>query len=49
MIQALRESGLFQELRLQGMVERELNEGETVEERFTLRGRIPPGGEEGTP
>jgi len=48
-IQALRESGLFQELRLQGMVERELNEGETVEERFTLRGRIPPGGEEGTP
>jgi len=47
-IQALRESGLFQELRLQGMVERELNEGETVEERFTIRGRIPPGGEAGT-
>jgi Tfp pilus assembly protein PilN len=42
-IQTLRESGLFEDLRLQGTVERELNEGETVEERFSLRGRIPAG------
>lgn len=40
-IQTLRESGLFEDLRLQGIVERELNDGETVEERFSLRGRIP--------
>jgi Tfp pilus assembly protein PilN len=42
-IQILRESGLFEDLRMQGIVEREMNEGETVEERFSLRGRIPAG------
>jgi len=41
-IQRLRASGLFEDLRLQGIVERELDDGETVEERFTVRGRIPP-------
>ncbi|MGW8268400.1 MAG: PilN domain-containing protein, partial [Longimicrobiales bacterium] len=41
-IQSLRASGLFEDLRLQGIVERELDDGETVEERFTVRGRIPP-------
>jgi len=41
-IQLLRESGLFQDLRLQGIVERELDQGETVEERFSVRGTIPP-------
>ena len=40
-IQALRESGLFQEIRLQGLVERELEDGETVEERFSLWARLP--------
>jgi len=47
-IQALREAGLFQEIRLQGLVERELEEGETVVERFKLWARLPPegGGEE---
>lgn len=45
-IQVLRSSGLFRDLRLQGIVERELYGGETVQERFRLRGRIPvsPGG-----
>jgi hypothetical protein len=46
-IQALREAGLFEEVRLQGLVERELEEGETVEERFTLWARIPASGLEG--
>jgi Tfp pilus assembly protein PilN len=44
-IQALRESGLFAEVRLQGLVERELNEGETVVERFRLWALLPPKGE----
>jgi len=48
-IQRLRESGLFEDLRLQGIVERELNDGETVEERFSLRGRMPGAGEGGGP
>ena len=46
-IQALREAGLFQEVRLQGSVERELAEGETVAERFRLWARLPGGGEGG--
>ncbi|MGD2121204.1 MAG: PilN domain-containing protein [Gemmatimonadota bacterium] len=46
-IQALREAGLFEEVRLQGLVERELEEGETVEERFSLWARLPTYGEEG--
>ena len=46
-IQILRESGLFEELRLLGIVERELADGETVEERFRLWARIPSGGKEG--
>jgi Tfp pilus assembly protein PilN len=46
-IQALRESGLFAEVRLQGIVERELDEGETVEERFRLWALLPPSGGEG--
>ena len=46
-IQALREAGLFQEIRLQGLVERELEEGETVVERFKLWARLPPVGGEG--
>lgn len=46
-IQALREGGLFQEVRLQGQVERELAEGETVVERFRLWARLPGPGEEG--
>jgi hypothetical protein len=40
-IQALREAGLFREVRLQGQVERELAEGETVVERFRLWARLP--------
>lgn len=49
-IQALREAGLFQELKLQGVVEREMKEGETVVERFRLWGRLPPEpGEAGRP
>ena len=40
-IQALRESGLFAEIRLQGIVERELDEGETVEERFRVWALLP--------
>jgi hypothetical protein len=44
-IQALREAGIFQEVRLQGRVERELAEGETVMERFRLWARLPGGGE----
>jgi len=46
-IQALREAGLFQEIRLQGLVERELEEGETVVERFKLWARLPSGRGEG--
>jgi hypothetical protein len=46
-IQALREAGLFQEIRLQGLVERELEDGETVVERFKLWARLPPSGGEG--
>ena len=48
-IQGLRASGLFEDLRLQGIVERELSDGETVEERFTVRGRIPAAREGGSP
>ena len=43
--QILREAGLFEEVRLQGIVEREMEEGETVVERFSLRARLPAGGE----
>lgn len=43
-IQALREAGLFQEIRLQGVVERDMEDGETVVERFRLWGRLPPAG-----
>ena len=46
-IQALREAGLFREIRLQGLVERELEEGETVVERFKLWARLPSLGGEG--
>jgi hypothetical protein len=45
-IQALREAGLFEEVRLLGLVERELVEGETVEERFRLWARLPGEGGE---
>ena len=45
-IQALRESGLFAEIRLQGIVERELDEGETVEERFRIWALLPAGRKE---
>lgn len=45
-IQALREAGLFQDVRLQGVVEREMEEGETVVERFRLWARLPRRGEE---
>ena len=40
-IQILREAGLFEDVRLQGIVERELEDGETVVERFSLRARLP--------
>ena len=43
-IQVLREAGLFEEIRLQGVVERELEDGETVVERFRLWGRLPQAG-----
>jgi hypothetical protein len=46
-IQALSEAGLFQEIRLQGLVEREMEDGETVVERFRLWGRVPETGWEG--
>jgi Tfp pilus assembly protein PilN len=46
-IQILRQAGLFEEVRLQGLVERELEEGETVVERFRLWGRLPRGSGEG--
>ncbi len=46
-IQALREAGLFEEIRLQGLVEREMEEGETVVERFKLWARLPRSGGEG--
>jgi Tfp pilus assembly protein PilN len=46
-IQALRESGLFEEVRLQGIVERKLDEGETVEERFRLWALLPSRRERG--
>lgn len=45
-IQALREAGLFEEVRLQGLVERELEDGETVVERFRLWARLPGAGGE---
>jgi hypothetical protein len=48
-IQALREAGLFEEVRLQGLVDRELSQGETVVERFRLWARLPPAGGEGGP
>jgi hypothetical protein len=41
-IQLLRGAGLFEELRLEGVVERELEDGETAVERFRLRARVPP-------
>jgi hypothetical protein len=40
-IQILREAGLFEDVRLQGIVEREMEGGETVVERFSLRARLP--------
>ena len=46
-IQLLRNSGLFQDLRLQGVVEREMEGGETVLERFRLRGLLPALGKGG--
>lgn len=46
-IQLLREAGLFQEVRLMGLVERELEEGETVVERFRLWARLPDRSGEG--
>jgi hypothetical protein len=46
-IQILREAGLFEEVRLQGLVERELENGETVVERFRLWARLPEAGKEG--
>ncbi|MFH1763893.1 MAG: PilN domain-containing protein [Gemmatimonadota bacterium] len=46
-IQLLREAGIFREIRLQGLVERELEGGETVVERFKLWARLPPAGGEG--
>jgi hypothetical protein len=46
-IQILREAGLFEEVRLMGLVERELEEGETVVERFRLWARLPDRGGEG--
>jgi hypothetical protein len=48
-IQALRESGLFVEVRLMSPVERELAEGETVVERFRLWARVPVGARRGGP
>jgi Tfp pilus assembly protein PilN len=51
-IQALRAAGLFQDVRLQGVVERELENGETVVERFRVSARLAgaapesPGGPE---
>ncbi len=48
-IQALSEAGLFEEIRLQGLVERELEDGETVVERFRLWARLPERGEGGGP
>lgn len=42
-IQALRQGGLFLEVRLQSAIERELLEGETVTERFRIWARVPPG------
>ncbi len=49
-IQSLKEAGLFEEVRLQAPVERELQGGETVVERFRLWARLPgrQGGEEGS-
>jgi hypothetical protein len=46
-IRLLREAGLFQEVRLMGLVERELEEGETVVERFRLWARLPDRSGEG--
>jgi Tfp pilus assembly protein PilN len=46
-IQVLREAGLFREIRLQGLVEREMENGETVVERFKLWARLPQTGGEG--
>ncbi len=51
-IQALRSAGLFRDVRLQGVVERELENGETVVERFRVSARLagatpdPAGGPE---
>ena len=42
-IQALREAGLFDEVRLDGIVERELRGGEVVVERFSVRARLTRG------
>jgi len=39
-IQALREAGIFEEVRLLGLVEREMEAGETVVERFRLWARL---------
>ena len=51
-IQALRRAGLFKDVRLQGVVERELENGETVVERFRVSAQLAgvspesPGGPE---
>ena len=39
-IQALRAAGLFRDVRLQGVVERELENGETIVERFRVSARL---------
>jgi len=41
-IQVLRGAGIFEELRLEGVVERELEDGETAVERFRLWAQVPP-------
>jgi len=43
-IQLLREAGLFEDIRLLGIVEREMDEGERIQERFSLRARLPRSG-----
>jgi hypothetical protein len=47
-IQELRGSGVFEDVRLEGVVERELEDGETVVERFRVSARLAggPGGTE---
>ena len=47
-IQALRAAGLFRDVRLQGVVERELENGETVVERFRVSARLAGAGPDPT-